>query len=175
MCQCLNPCMRDILSLLGLCLHHFSFLGSSVVKNLPAMQETQEKQVWSLGQKYPLKEEVAIQPNIPAWKILWIDEPGRLQSIESQKVGHDWTHATSISVCCGNECGSFDSVPIQQELWESSVLNKITLVANSRNLSWLVKQNKTKMFQKYTGIFPVIKENRPGPGSLVRGVNRSFL
>ena len=48
------------------------------VKNLPAMQETQEMQVWSLGQEDPLKEEMATHSSILAWKIPQIEEPGRL-------------------------------------------------------------------------------------------------
>ena len=42
------------------------------------MQETQEMWVWSLGQKYPLEEEMAIHSSILAWKIPWTEEPGRL-------------------------------------------------------------------------------------------------
>ena len=51
------------------------FLESSVVKNLPAMQETQ---VQSLGQEDPLEKEMETQSNILAWRILWTEEPGRL-------------------------------------------------------------------------------------------------
>ena len=53
------------------------------------MQETQEMQVRSLGQEYPLKEEMATHSSILAWKIPWTEEPGGLQSKGSQKVGHD--------------------------------------------------------------------------------------
>ena len=56
------------------------FLGGSVVKNSPAMKETQETWVWSLGQEDPLQEGMAIP---------WTKEPGGLQSIESQRVRHD--------------------------------------------------------------------------------------
>ena len=57
-----------------------------MVKNLPAMQETW---VPSLDLEDPLEEEMATHSSILAWRILWTVEPGRLQSIESQKVGHD--------------------------------------------------------------------------------------
>ena len=53
------------------------FLRSSVVKNLPAKQETLDTQVRSLGQEDPLEEEMAIHSSILAWKITWIEEPGR--------------------------------------------------------------------------------------------------
>ena len=56
------------------------------VNSLPAMQEAW---VQSLGQKDTLEKEMAIHSSILAWKILWMEEPGRLQSIESQRVGHD--------------------------------------------------------------------------------------
>ena len=61
----------------------------SAVKNLLAMQEIQKTQVQSLGQEAPLEEEIATHTNILAKKIPWIEEPGRLQSTGSQRVGHD--------------------------------------------------------------------------------------
>ena len=59
------------------------------VKNLPVMQETQEMQVLSLGQEDPLEEEMAIHSSILAWRIPRTEEPGRLQSMGSQRVRHD--------------------------------------------------------------------------------------
>ena len=56
---------------------------AQMVKNLPTVQETC---VQSLGQEDPLEEEVATHSSILAWKIPWSEEPGELQSIESQKV-----------------------------------------------------------------------------------------
>ena len=61
------------------------FPGSSVVKNLPAMQETQLR---SLGQEDPLEEGMASHSSILAWRIPWT-EPGGLQSIASPRLGHD--------------------------------------------------------------------------------------
>ena len=57
-----------------------------MVKNLPAMQETQ---VRSLGQEDPLEKGMATHSSILAWRIPWTEKPGRLQSIGSQRVGHD--------------------------------------------------------------------------------------
>ena len=57
-----------------------------MVKGLPAMQETW---VQSLGQEDPLEKEKAIPSSTIAWKIPWTEEPGRLQSMGSQRVGHD--------------------------------------------------------------------------------------
>ena len=57
-----------------------------MVKNLPAMQETQ---VQSLGWEDPLEEGMATHSSILAWRIPWTEEPGGLQSKGSQRVGHD--------------------------------------------------------------------------------------
>ena len=64
--------------------------SGSALKNLPAVQETQ---VQSLGQEDPLEEEMATHSSILARKIPWTEEPGGLQSMWSQRVGHNWTHA----------------------------------------------------------------------------------
>ena len=55
------------------------------VKNPPIMQETQEKQVQSLGQEDPLEKKMATHSSVLAWEIPWTEEPGRLQSMGSQK------------------------------------------------------------------------------------------
>ena len=53
------------------------------------MQEIQEMLVRSLDREDPLEEEVAAHSSILVWKIPWTDEPGRLQSMGLQRVGHD--------------------------------------------------------------------------------------
>ena len=58
--------------------HYFGFPSGSAVENLPAMQETQEILVCSLGWDDPLEEEMATHSSILAWRILWTGEPGRL-------------------------------------------------------------------------------------------------
>ena len=59
---------------------------SQTVKSPPATWATQ---VQSLGQEDPLEKEMATHSSILAWKIPWIEQPGRLQHMESQRVGHD--------------------------------------------------------------------------------------
>ena len=59
---------------------------AQMVKHLPAVQETQ---VRSLGWEDPLEKEMATHTSTLAWKIPWTEEPGRLQSMGSQRVGHD--------------------------------------------------------------------------------------
>ena len=57
-----------------------------MVKRLPTMWEIQ---VQSLGQEDTVEREMATYSSILAWEILWMEEPGGLQSIGSQRVGHD--------------------------------------------------------------------------------------
>ena len=59
---------------------------AQMVKRLPAMQETR---VRFLGQEDPLEKEMAIHSSTLAWKIPRTEEPNRLQSMGSQRVGHD--------------------------------------------------------------------------------------
>ena len=60
------------------------------VKNLPAMQETQEMSVQSLSLEDPLEEEMAIHTSILTWKTPWTEDPGGLQFMMLQRAGHDW-------------------------------------------------------------------------------------
>ena len=77
----------------GSCMKHCAsdsallrFKMTQMVKNLPAMQETR---VQSLGPEDPLEKGMATHSSILAWRIPWTEEPGRLQSMELQRVGHD--------------------------------------------------------------------------------------
>ena len=63
-----------------------AFLVAQLVKNPPAMQETW---VRSLGWEDPLKKEMVIHSSILTWEIPWTEEPGGLQSMESQWIGHN--------------------------------------------------------------------------------------
>ena len=75
-----------------MCNENFSSLalimqpGGSVVKNLPALQEMQ---IQSLSQEDPLEKEMATHSSILAWEIPRTEEPGGLQSMGLQRVGHD--------------------------------------------------------------------------------------
>ena len=61
-------------------------LVAQMVKNLPVMQDTWAQ---SLGQEDPLEKGVATHSSILAWRIPWTEEPGRLQSMGSQRAGHN--------------------------------------------------------------------------------------
>ena len=63
-----------------------TILVAQTVKHLPAMQQTQ---VQPLGLEDPLEKEVATHSSTLAWKIPWMEEPGDLQSMGSQRVGHN--------------------------------------------------------------------------------------
>ena len=65
---------------------HYPSLVAQMVKNLPAMQETQ---VQSLGWEDLLEKEMATRSSILAWKIPWTEEPGGLPSMGSQRVRHN--------------------------------------------------------------------------------------
>ena len=62
-----------------------------MLKNLPAMQETQ---IWSLGWEDALEKEMTIHSSLLVWRILWTEEPGGLQTMGSRRVGHDWATNT---------------------------------------------------------------------------------
>ena len=63
------------------------------VKCPPAMWETW---VWTLGWEHPLEKEMATDSSTLAWRIPWTEEPGRLQSMGSKRVGHDWVTSPNL-------------------------------------------------------------------------------
>ena len=67
--------------------YSWASLMAQSVKNPPAMWVTW---VWSLGWEDPLEEGMAPHSSILAWRIPWTEKPGRLQSMGSQRVRHDW-------------------------------------------------------------------------------------
>ena len=92
----------------------WGFPSGSAVKNLPAMQEAEEMRVWSLGQKGSLEEEMATHSSILAWKIPRTEEPGRLQSIGSQRVRYDWERMHTLA--CFKWTASFREIGGQYKL-----------------------------------------------------------
>ena len=89
---------------LGYQLANMDFPGSSVVKNLPAKQETW---VWSLDQKDPLEKDMATHSSIPFWRILWTEEPGGIQSIGSHKSQAWLSNPTTIYLPILPPCSTF--------------------------------------------------------------------
>ena len=73
-------------------------LWCKAVRNLPAMWKTK---VWSLGWEGPLEKGTVAHSSILAWRIPWTEEPGGLQSMGSQRHGHDWvTNITQEEGIC---------------------------------------------------------------------------
>ena len=70
------------------------YMVAQTVKRLPTMRKTR---VWSLGWEYPLEKETATHSSTLAWKIPWTEDPSRLQSMGSQRVGHNWATSLSLS------------------------------------------------------------------------------
>ena len=98
----------------------YLFLVAQMVKHLSTVRETC---VQSLGWEDPLEKETAIHSSTIAWKIPWTEEPGRLQSIESQRVGHDWVTSLSFSFIyinkTGGICSTTRAIHIHQKtLWK---------------------------------------------------------
>ena len=63
--------------------------ASLVVQRLKCLPSMQETRIRSLGQEDPLEKEMVTHSGILAWRILWMEEPGRLQSTVLQRVKHD--------------------------------------------------------------------------------------
>ena len=85
-------------------------------------------QVPSLCQEDPLEKEMATHSSTFAWKIPWMEEPGRLQSVGSQRVRHDWAISLSLSLLI-NRTPSIQSPP------ESLTLTGYILVVKSKGLN----------------------------------------
>ena len=102
--------------------------------------------VRSLGWEYPLEKEMAVHSRTIAWKIPWTEEPGRLQSMGSQRVGHDW--ATSLHFTSKDDavkvlhsiCQQIWNTQQWPQDWERSVFIPVPKKGNSKECSnyWAV-------------------------------------
>ena len=98
-------------------------LVAQKVKRLPAMQETW---VWSQGQEHPLEKEMVTHSNTLVWKIPWMKDPGRLQSMWWQRVGHDW--ATSLVHWWDIKCSNLRALSLRVlNSWTGILLPQLTL------------------------------------------------
>ena len=111
-------------------------LVAQIVKNPPAPQQTQ---FWSLGREDPLEEKMAPYPSILAQRISWTEEPGRLQSMGSQGVGHDWVTNSFAFLCIFmlGEQGSETSVTCSESpgWWEGLLQGLGLWTHNGRNIN----------------------------------------
>ena len=129
------------------------FQGGSTVRNLPTMPEMW---VQILSQEDPLEKEMEIHSSTLAWKILWMEEPDRLQSMGSQRVGHDW--ATSLSQNC-----TWQSQALNRALW--LIPKSMFFLLNSA--ASCTQKNITRQFphpEKIVILFPALSN---GQGNLL--------
>ena len=68
----------------------YNDICGSAVKNPPAVCETWETRIWSLGQEDPLEKEMAAHSSILAWEILWTEDPGGYSPCGCKRVRHSW-------------------------------------------------------------------------------------
>ena len=87
MCHLFHNRFPSKFSSASFCLIHFK--ASLVAQMVKCLSTTRETRVQSLGWEDPLEKEMATHSSTIAWKIPWTEEPGRLQSMGSQRVGHD--------------------------------------------------------------------------------------
>ena len=103
--------------------HSKSFPGDSGVKNLPAMQGTR---ILSVSQEEPLEKGMATHSSILAWRRPWTEEPGGIQSMGSQRVGHDWA-VNTFKICSHRwKPWDFSSIHrISKIMTQSTIHNKV--------------------------------------------------
>ena len=92
------------------------------VKNLPTVQETQETQVQSWGQEGPLEETIVTHSSTLVWIIPWTEEFGRLQSIGSQRVVHDWNN-----LACTNKHVLYKGKGFSEDEWKAQMIEPRTM------------------------------------------------
>ena len=97
-----------------------SFPSGSVVKNPPSIQKPQ---VWSLSQEDPLEEGMASHSSILAWRIPWTEEPGRLQSMGSQRVGDNWSNLVYAHACTRARTHTHTHTHTHILFWKAGVFN----------------------------------------------------
>ena len=95
--------------------YSWASLVAQAVMNLPAMWETW---VWSLSWEDLLEKGKVTHSSFLAWRIPWTEEPGRLQSMVSQRVGHNWATFTFISgIYAAHQMKCEDTFLVNTALW----------------------------------------------------------
>ena len=121
-----------------------SYPTAQTVKRLSTLQETR---VQSLGRADPLEKEMAIHSSTLAWKIPWTEEPGRLQSMRSQRVGHDWVTSLTYLLLVQLEPSS-QQVPRDQQ--QALIKSRVLTSSNHSQpyLNYPCSELLVSMFQK---------------------------
>ena len=111
---------------------------AQTVKHLPAVRKTW---VQSLGWEDPLEKEMATHSSTLAWKVPWTEEPGGLQPMGSQRVGHHWMSSLSLFMA-----HMVKNLPAVQETWIPSLGREDPLekgmASHSSILAWRISQTE---------------------------------
>ena len=124
-----------------------ALLVAQMVKRLPTMWETR---VRFLGWEDPLKKEMTTHSSILAWRIPWTEDPGRLQSMGLQRVGHDWVtslHSLILlfqlshlgKICYLNSIFFSNTHP-----WEFNTRNEESVVSKQKSKNTQISQNNQR-------------------------------
>ena len=129
---------------------YWASLVAQTVKHLPTMWETQ---VQSLGWEDPLEKEMATHSSILAWKIPWTEDPGRLQSVGSQRVGHDWVTSLHFHL---SELAMWKSLDTsERQFWWKRKRHRTCLKRKLRDIG-----NKRQFLQNFIVKYKMNKEMR---------------
>ena len=140
-----------------------------MIKNLSAMWETP---IWSLRWGNPLEKGTATHSSILAWRLPWAEEPAELQSMGSQRVGHDWVTYTHKDLVKGNWVTytelsiqetleiehetliAFDHCVVFQECFYFLQYQSFFIFSTFSNffISWLFRMNRKKPNFSYSAI-----------------------
>ena len=133
------------------------------------MQETYEMGVQSLGQEDSLEEGMATHYSTFAWRIPWSEEPGRLQSLVSLRVGHDWSDLAHTHVCtyvcmytyiCAYMCVHKSYIYIYELPNVQAGFRKGRRTRDQiANICWIIE--KAREFQKQTSISALLTMPKP--------------
>ena len=129
-----------------LCLPYLASLVAQRLKHLPPMRENW---VWSLSWEDPLEKEMTTHSSILAWRIPWTEEPGRPQSLGSQRVRHDW--ATSLSLL-------FYLAYFQSSIHAAACI-RISFLLRLNNISLYVYTTLNLSIHLLTGIWVILCMN----------------
>ena len=148
------------------------FPGGSAIKNPPAVQEPQEIWAQSLGQEDPLEKGMATHSSILAWRIPWTEDARGLQSIVSQRVGHDWINSMHTQTECREQAfrdrkGFWKRKGMLQgqSLWAQEHIKFLILSEDESNFGWNLPP---KMFTH----FKILPKAEPPPSSFSRRKKR---
>ena len=101
------------------------------------MQETQETWAQSLGQEDPLQKGMATHSSVLAWRIPWTEEPGGLQPIRYQRVGHDWS--VSMHSCISNtNLLPYKLISISKEKHNKNVILDLSMLTSVNYFYWML-------------------------------------